>query len=156
MFELFTKIFIGILTGLVNRSNHTKCVLLSNQKCIIQPTLVNVHSNEYSQEVHYYTSSVKLDRCVGTCNNLKGLSNKVCISHKTDDLDLNIFNMISDINESKILTKHISYDGKSNLIEQNVIQISGGKTIIVDVSVTNIIYVKKNMFLHVFVKMENI
>ena len=64
--------------------------------------------------------------------------------------------MISDINESKILTKHISCDGKSNLIEQNVIQISGGKTIIVDVSVTNIIYVKKNMFLHVFVKMENI
>ena len=35
--------FIGLLTGLVNGSNHTKCMSLRNQKCIIQPTLINVH-----------------------------------------------------------------------------------------------------------------
>ena len=40
IFGLIKKIFIGLLTGLVNRSNHTKCVLLSNQKCMIQPTLL--------------------------------------------------------------------------------------------------------------------
>ena len=38
---------IGLLTGLVNhnytKSNHTKSVLLSNQKCMIQPTLVKLH-----------------------------------------------------------------------------------------------------------------
>ena len=42
---------------------------------------------------------------------------------------------------------------------QNVSQINGGITIIVDVSVKNIIYVKKAMFgilLHVIMKMENI
>ena len=49
MFGLIKKIFIELLTGLVNRSNHTKCVSLSNQKCEIQPTLVNLHPNEYSQ-----------------------------------------------------------------------------------------------------------
>ena len=32
MFGLIKKIFIGLLTGLVNGSNHTKCVSLSNQK----------------------------------------------------------------------------------------------------------------------------
>ena len=31
MFELIKKIFIGLLTGLVNESNDTKCVLLSSQ-----------------------------------------------------------------------------------------------------------------------------
>ena len=44
-------------------------------------------------------------------------------------------------------------------MEQNVIQINGGITINVDVSVKNIIYVKKNMFgilVHVFIKMEKI
>ena len=44
-------------------------------------------------------------------------------------------------------------------MEQNVIQLNGGITINVDVSVKNIIYVKKIMFeilLHVIVKMENI
>ena len=34
MFVLIKKIFIGLLTGLVNGSNHTKCVSLSNQKCL--------------------------------------------------------------------------------------------------------------------------
>ena len=32
IFGLIKKIFIGLLTGLVNESNHTKSVLLSNQK----------------------------------------------------------------------------------------------------------------------------
>ena len=39
-----------------------KCVSLSNQKCMIQPTLINLHPNEYSQEFHYYPFAVKLDR----------------------------------------------------------------------------------------------
>ena len=41
MFELIKKIFIALLTGLVNGSNHTRCVSLSNQKCEIQPALIN-------------------------------------------------------------------------------------------------------------------
>ena len=55
------KIFVGLLTGLVNGSNRTKCVSLSNQKCIIQPTVINLHRNEYSQEFDYYPFAVKLD-----------------------------------------------------------------------------------------------
>ena len=75
MFELIKKIFIRLLTGLVNGSNHTKCVLLRNQKCEIQPTLINLHPNEYSQEFHYYQFSVKLDRLSGSCNTINDLSN---------------------------------------------------------------------------------
>ena len=44
-------------------------------------------------------------------------------------------------------------------MKQNVSQINGGITTIVDASVKNIIYVKKIMFgivLHVILKMENI
>ena len=40
------KIFIRLLTGIVNRSNHTKCISLNNQKCEIHPTLINLHPNE--------------------------------------------------------------------------------------------------------------
>ena len=70
MFGLIKKIFIGLLTGLVNGSNHTKCVWSSNQKCMIQPTLINLHPNEYSQEFHYYPFSVKLDKWTGSCNTI--------------------------------------------------------------------------------------
>ena len=45
MFGLIKKIFIGLLTGIVSPPNHTKCVLLSNQKCMTQPTLINLHPN---------------------------------------------------------------------------------------------------------------
>ena len=76
------KIFIGLLTGLVNGSNHTKCISLSSQKCMIQSTLINLHPNEYSQEFHYYPFLVKLDRWVGSCNTLNNFFSKVCVPDK--------------------------------------------------------------------------
>ena len=85
---------------------------LSNQKCMIQPTFINLHPNEYSQEFHYYPFVVKLDRCVGSCNNLNGLSNKVCVPNKAEDLNLSVFYMITGIKESKTLAKHISCECK--------------------------------------------
>ena len=48
MFGIFKKMFIVLLASIVNASNHTKCVSLRNQKCEIQPTLINLHLNEYS------------------------------------------------------------------------------------------------------------
>ena len=52
MFGLIKKVFIVLLIGLTDASNHTKCISLSNQKYMIQPTLINLHPNEYSQEFH--------------------------------------------------------------------------------------------------------
>ena len=34
--------FVGLLTGLVNEYNHTKFLSLSNQKCMIQPTVIDI------------------------------------------------------------------------------------------------------------------
>ena len=44
---------------------------------MIQSTLINLHPNEYSQAFYCYPFAVKLDRCVGSCNTLNDLSNKV-------------------------------------------------------------------------------
>ena len=118
MFGLIKKIFTGLIISIVNASNHANWVLLWNQKCMTQPTLSNLHPNEYSQEFHYYPFAVKLERCVGCGNTLNDLSNKVCVPNKTEGLHLSMFNMIRGINESKTLTKHISceckckFDGK--------------------------------------------
>ena len=65
MFELIKKIFIGLLTGIETASNHKNYLLLSNQKCMIQPTLINIHPNEYIQELQPCPFAVKLDSCVG-------------------------------------------------------------------------------------------
>ena len=69
MFWLIKKMFLVLLTGLVNGSNHTKCVSLSNQKCKTQPTLINyILINTVK---NYIAIDFRLDRCVGSFNTLK-------------------------------------------------------------------------------------
>ena len=74
MFGSIKTLFIGLLIRVANTSNHKRCVLLSNLKYIIQPILVSLYPNEYSQQFHYYPFVVKLDRCVRSSNTLNDLS----------------------------------------------------------------------------------
>ena len=55
-----------------------------------QPTLIKWHTNEFSQEFHYYPFMVKLGRCVGSCNTVNDLASKVCVPNKTEDLNLSM------------------------------------------------------------------
>ena len=51
---------------------------------------------------------------------------RIYVPNKTDDVNLNVFNLVTGINESKLLTKHISceckykFDGKKCGIMINV------------------------------------
>ena len=103
MSGIIKKMIIVLLNSIVNVYNHKKCVSLSKKKCKIQPTLINLHPNEYSQEFRYYRFAVKLDRCLGGRNTLNDLSNKVCIPNKTEGKNLSVFNVTTGINE---WTKH--------------------------------------------------
>ena len=147
--------FIGLLTSIVNGSNHTKCVSLSNKKFMTQPTLVDLHPNEYSQELHYYPFAVKLDRCVGSCNTLNDLSKKACVPNKTN---LSVFKLITGINESKT-KKYVSCKCKCKLDGRKCNSDQKWNMRNVDPSAKNIIYMKKITFgilLHVVAKMVNI
>ena len=132
---------------------------LSNQKCMTQPTLINLHPNEYSQEFHYYSFTVKLDRCVGSCNTLNDLSNNVRVPNKIDDLNLSMFDMIKGINESKTLTKYISCQCKCRFDERVCSSDQWWNNDKCQCECKNVMYVKKVMFgilLPVLVKMGNI
>ena len=65
---------------------------------MIQPAIINLHPNEYTHELHYEPFAVDLDRCVGSCNTVNGLSNKLWVSNKTEDLNLSVFNKITGMN----------------------------------------------------------
>ena len=43
MLGLIKKMFIVLLTSIINASNQRKCVSLNNQQCLIQPTLIYLH-----------------------------------------------------------------------------------------------------------------
>ena len=108
MLGFVKKIFIALLTNIVHASNQTKRVSLSNQKCATQSSLINLHTNEYTQGLCYFPLALNVDRCFGTCNILNDLSNKVCIPNETEDLNLNVFKIIPGVNESKTLREHKS------------------------------------------------
>ena len=73
-----------------------------------------MHPNEYNQEFYYYPFTVKLEKSIESCNTINDVSNKICVPNKTEDLNLNVLNMITGINESKTLTRHISCKYKWN------------------------------------------
>ena len=92
MFGLIKKVFFGLLTGLTIGYNHT---------------LINLHPNKCSQESHYHPFAVILERCVGSCNTLNNLLIKYKFFNKAEDLNLSVYTMITGINESKTLAKHL-------------------------------------------------
>ena len=44
--------------------------------------IINLYSNVYDQEFHYYPFDIKSDRCVGSYDAPIDLSNKVCVPNK--------------------------------------------------------------------------
>lgn len=55
---------------------------------------------------------VSLNRCYGSSNTLDDVSSRICIPNKTDKVNLYILNIITRINESITLTKHILSNSK--------------------------------------------
>ena len=42
---------------------------------------------------------LSLDICNGSCNTIDDLSNRICDPNKTQNVNLNVFNLITRINE---------------------------------------------------------
>ena len=100
--------FIGILIGRGNASNHIKYVSLNNQECTTQSTLILICIQINTLKV-YITIHLQLKETdVLEVVILLMIYLIKHVSNEKEDLNLNIFNMIKEINESKILTKVIS------------------------------------------------
>ena len=100
-------------------------LIIQNTFCMTQPIIIiNLRSNEQSQELHFYPSEANQDKCAGICNTFDDLSKKVYLPNETEDSKLLVFNMASGIFESRTLTKHISckceckFDGRKNDLNQ--------------------------------------
>ena len=80
-----------------------------------QPALINFGPNEYRQEFHYYPFAAKLNRYFGSCSTVNDLSNKVCVPNQTEDFNLSLFSRITEINQSKVLSRDIRsrFDGRN-------------------------------------------
>ena len=60
-------------------------------------------------ELKYDAFMINLDTCNGSCNVVDDLSTKICVPSKTKDVNVKVFNMITGINEAKILVKRFMW-----------------------------------------------
>ena len=107
--------FKGSLASMANASNFTTGTSLNNQSYIARPSLINLNPDEFNEGLHYFPFMFNLDRCNRSCNTLDNLA----------DVNSNVFNLITRINGSKVLAKHVSreckckYDGGIYDLNQN-------------------------------------
>ena len=72
---------------------------------MVRPTLIDLNP----VELRYYPFIISIDKCTAGCNIL---SPKICFLKETKDINVEVFNTITNKNEAKTMTKHISCDCK--------------------------------------------
>ena len=87
--------------------------ILNNQPCTNTLTLADLNPDDHSQGLHHYLFLINLHRCNESCNTPDDPSCRKCVRNKTEDVNTNGIDMITGINESKTLIKHLSYESKS-------------------------------------------
>ena len=80
----------------------------NDQPSIVRPTLIDVNP----AELEHYPFGIRLNKCAESCN---VLSSKVYVSKETKDMYAETFNTITNQNEAKEMTEHISCDSKFKL-----------------------------------------
>ena len=81
MFRSIKKLFITTIGfvdwGALISSNPLKIVSMSNQKCRVKLTMVNINSNEPL----FHPYSILVNKCSGSCNDINNPYTKLCIPH---------------------------------------------------------------------------
>ena len=72
---------------------------------MVRPTLIDLNP----VKLEYYPFMISLDKYTGSYN---VLSPKICVPKETKNINVKVFNMITNKNEAKTMTKHISCDCK--------------------------------------------
>ena len=75
---------------------------------MVRPTLTNMNPIV----LKYCQFMIKLDKCNGSCN---VLSSKICVLKETEDINVKAFSMITNKNDTKKMTEHISCNCKCRL-----------------------------------------
>ena len=58
------------------------------EKVKIRPEIININSNE----PFFYSYSILVNKCSGTCNNINDPYSKLCVPDVIENIDIKIFN----------------------------------------------------------------
>ena len=114
MFAVIEKNFIGLLKVCTinsfdeslasNSEGSIKCVSLNNRPCHARPTVVNSSFNENLS----YPFTVSVNKCGGSCNTIYDPYVRVNASGKVNNMNVKVFNLVLEVNETRSLIQHES------------------------------------------------
>ena len=93
------SLFIVLLSFSISLA--TKYLFLNDGPCMVRPTLIDMNPNE----LEYYSFMISLNRSTKSCNVFPP---KICFPKETKDINVMAFNMITNKDKVKAMTKHIS------------------------------------------------
>ena len=82
--------------------NLLSCISMNNQECKVIPQIVNVNGNDPV----FFLYSVKTSKCSGSCNNINNPLAKLCVPDVVKNLNVKVFNLVSEINETRRIEWH--------------------------------------------------
>ena len=94
MFRFFKKVIILIISI---TSAFGYCLLLKNQECAVRKVIID---NDYMT----FPYKIKVDKCIGSCNDRDNPYFKVCLPDSTKNISVKSFDLIS-----KNIFKNISF-----------------------------------------------
>ena len=104
MFGFVKKAFFAgliILSTLVS-VNLLSCTSVNNQKCKVRPQIVKVNSGEPV----FFPFNIKTSQCSGSCNNINDPHAKMCVPDVVKNLNVKVFNLMSQTNETRHIELH--------------------------------------------------
>ena len=99
MFSLIKPVFNELLSfSIYLARDRTKFLFLNDEPYLVRPTVIDLNP----VEPKYYPFMISLNKCTGSCN---VLSPKVGVAKETKDTNVKVFNMVTNKNEVKTMTK---------------------------------------------------
>ena len=105
MFGFIKKMFFTAMTFFSFNAlsvNSLECVSVSNQECKIGTKIININNNEPV----FYSFSIKLNKCSGSCNNINDPCAKLCVPDVVKNINVNVFNLMSWSNQARHIEWH--------------------------------------------------
>ena len=97
--------FVVSLSSLARVDDLTKCLFLNDEPCMVRPTIIAMNPMEFK----YYPFMTRLNKCNVSYN---VLYLNICVAKESKDIYVKAFNWITNKDETKAITEHISCDCK--------------------------------------------
>ena len=94
MFGFIKKVFVVAMTFFslnLSNVNSLEWVSMNNQECRTRTKIINIDNNESV----FYSFSIKVNKCCGSCNNINDPYARSCVPGVVKNINVKVYNLMS-------------------------------------------------------------